>query len=99
MPDLEVLSFELIKLDLVCVGSGIGKYVSFILPHKAVGWPPMLPFTYYANFESLIELQIDNGNDQLKAYLNACPANATYLSKISFLKALAIALKGNSLLA
>ncbi len=34
-------------------------------------------------FESLIALQIDNGNSQLESHLNLCPANATYMSKIT----------------
>jgi len=34
-------------------------------------------------FESLIALQIDNGNYWLESHLNLCPANAIYMSKIT----------------
>ena len=34
-------------------------------------------------FESLIALQIDNGNGRLESHLNVCPANATYMSTIT----------------
>ena len=47
MPDFEVLSFELIKLDLdfECVGSGMGKYVYFNIASQGMGGGggPMLP--------------------------------------------------------
>ena len=33
------------------------------------------------NFEGIIELQIDNGNEQLKVHSQKSPSNATYLSK------------------
>jgi len=34
-------------------------------------------------FGGLFELQIDNGNEQLKQHKLECPSNATYLSKLS----------------
>ena len=34
-------------------------------------------------FESLISLQMDNGNEQLNVHQKECPANATYLSKVT----------------
>ena len=34
-------------------------------------------------FEGIIQLQIDNGIEQLKAHKQSCPSNATYLSKAS----------------
>ncbi len=33
------------------------------------------------NFEDLISLQADNGNELLRLHLDTCPSNATYLSK------------------
>ena len=34
-------------------------------------------------FEGIIQLQIDNGIEQLKTHKQSCPSNATYLSKAS----------------
>lgn len=47
------------------------RSVYFLLRHR-------IPHT--TTFDSLIELQIDNGNEHLKEHQNTCPANATYLS-------------------
>ncbi len=52
-------------------------------------------------FESLIALQIDNGNSQLESHLNLCPANATYMSKITvaeLLKSISHFIKENKFL-
>ena len=35
------------------------------------------------SFEGLIELQIQNGNEELRLHKEKCPSNATYLSKVS----------------
>ena len=38
---------------------------------------------HMTTFGGLIQLQIDNGNEQLKQHKLECPSNATYLSKLS----------------
>jgi len=44
----------------------------FLVKHR-------MPHT--TTFEDLIELQIDNGNEQLETHKRTCPSNATYVSK------------------
>jgi len=44
----------------------------FLVKHR-------MPHT--TTFEDLIELQIDNGNEQLEKHKRTCPSNATYVSK------------------
>ena len=50
------------------------RSVYFLVKHH-------IPHT--TNFEDLIELQVDNGNQLFKMHLDTCPSNATYLSKAS----------------
>ena len=44
----------------------------FLIEHR-------MPHT--TTFEDFIELQIDNGNEQLETHKRTCPSNATYVSK------------------